>query len=77
MKRETIARWAKVLAWVAVLALAGFFWLQLQWSRMNTDMTMWQLGRASQQMDRQAQDLAKCELFGVAGKPAPQFKESP
>lgn len=70
-------RIALIVAWFAVLALAGFFWLQLQWSRMNTDMTMWQLGRASQQMSQQGEELAKCELLGVAGKPAPRFKESP
>lgn len=56
-------RIALIVAWFAVLTLAGFFWLQLQWSRLNNDMNMYHLGKCSQVLDEQAQALAKCQLF--------------
>jgi len=70
-------RVALIVAWFSVLALAGFFWLQLQWARMNADIGQVHLGRASLEMQAQGEELAKCQLLGVAGKPAPRFKESP
>ena len=43
-------RWLKPAAWILVLALAGFFWLQLQWARMVNEMNVYHLGRCSQSL---------------------------
>lgn len=43
-------RWAKAAAWAAVLLLAAFFWLQLQWARMVNEMNVYHLGHCAQSL---------------------------